>query len=162
MGIQERKEREKERRRQQIMVAAKRVFSDKGFNKATMEDIAQEAELSPGTAVLAGRWDAGGVAGRVASLEAGKVEIAYDWNGVTVTSRMDAVMALPAGEGSLALRWVGYRGEGDQDDPGRHGNAQCVAWLCHAELTNPSVGASLQQLRRRRHRPGAVFAGRSL
>ena len=52
MGIQERKEREKERRRQQIMVAAKRVFSDKGFNKTTMEDIAQEAELSPGTLYL--------------------------------------------------------------------------------------------------------------
>jgi len=52
MGIQERKEREKERRRQQIMVAAKRVFSEKGFNKATMEDIAQEAELSPGTLYL--------------------------------------------------------------------------------------------------------------
>ena len=52
MGIQERKEREKERRRQQIMVAAKRVFSDRGFNKATMEDIAQEAELSPGTLCL--------------------------------------------------------------------------------------------------------------
>jgi AcrR family transcriptional regulator len=52
MGIQERKEREKERRRQQIMVAAKRVFSGKGFNKATMEDIAQEAELSPGTLYL--------------------------------------------------------------------------------------------------------------
>ena len=52
MGIQERKEREKERRRQQIMVAAKRVFSNKGFNKATMEDIAQEAELSPGTLYL--------------------------------------------------------------------------------------------------------------
>ena len=52
MGIQERKEREKERRRQQILVAAKRVFSDKGFNKATMEDIAQEAELSPGTLYL--------------------------------------------------------------------------------------------------------------
>ena len=34
------------------MVAAKRVFSDKGFNKATMEDIAQEAELSPGTLYL--------------------------------------------------------------------------------------------------------------
>jgi hypothetical protein len=47
MGIQERKEREKERRRQQIMVAAKRVFTDKGFSRATMEDIAQEAELSP-------------------------------------------------------------------------------------------------------------------
>ena len=52
MGIQERKEREKERRRQQIMVAAKRVFSERGFNKATMEDIAQEAELSPGTLYL--------------------------------------------------------------------------------------------------------------
>jgi len=49
MGIQERKERERERRRQQIIVAAKRVFSEKGFNKATMEDIAKEAELSPGT-----------------------------------------------------------------------------------------------------------------
>lgn len=52
MGIQERKEREKERRRRQIIVAAKRVFSEKGFNKATMEDIAKEAELSPGTLYL--------------------------------------------------------------------------------------------------------------
>ncbi len=52
MGIQERKEREKERRRQQIIVAAKRVFSEKGFNKATREDIAKEAELSPGTLYL--------------------------------------------------------------------------------------------------------------
>ena len=52
MGIQERKEREKERRRQQIIIAAKRVFSEKGFNKATMEDIAKEAELSPGTLYL--------------------------------------------------------------------------------------------------------------
>ena len=52
MGIQERKEREKERRKQQIIVAAKRVFSEKGFNKSTMEDIASEAELSPGTLYL--------------------------------------------------------------------------------------------------------------
>ncbi len=52
MGIQERKEREKARRHQQIIVAAKRVFSAKGFNKATMEDIAKEAELSPGTIYL--------------------------------------------------------------------------------------------------------------
>ncbi len=52
MGIQERKEREKERRRQQIIVAAKRVFSEKGFSKSTMEDIATEAELSPGTLYL--------------------------------------------------------------------------------------------------------------
>ncbi|MFO8082732.1 MAG: TetR/AcrR family transcriptional regulator [Desulfobacterales bacterium] len=52
MGIEERKERERERRRQQIMVAAKRVFSEKGFNKTTMEDIAREAELSTGTLYL--------------------------------------------------------------------------------------------------------------
>lgn len=52
MGIRERKAREKERRRQQIIVAAKRIFSKKGFNKATMEDIATEAELSPGTLYL--------------------------------------------------------------------------------------------------------------
>jgi len=52
MGIQERKEREKERRRQQIIVAAKRVFSKKGLNKTTMEDIAKESELSPGTLYL--------------------------------------------------------------------------------------------------------------
>ncbi len=52
MGIEERKERERERRRQQIMVAAKRVFTEKGFNKTTMEDIAREAELSTGTLYL--------------------------------------------------------------------------------------------------------------
>jgi AcrR family transcriptional regulator len=52
MGIKERKERERERRKQQIIVAAKRVFSEKGFNRATMEDIAREAELSPGTLYL--------------------------------------------------------------------------------------------------------------
>jgi AcrR family transcriptional regulator len=52
MGIRERKEREKERRRQQIMVAAKRVFADKGFSRSTMEEIAKEAELSPGTLYL--------------------------------------------------------------------------------------------------------------
>lgn len=52
MGIRERRERERERRRQQILVAAKRVFTGKGFSKATMEDIANEAELSPGTLYL--------------------------------------------------------------------------------------------------------------
>ncbi len=52
MGIQERKQRERERRRQQIAVAAKKIFSVKGFNKTTMEDIAREAELSAGTLYL--------------------------------------------------------------------------------------------------------------
>lgn len=52
MGIKERKQREKERRRKQIIVAAKRVFIKNGFNRATMENIAKEAELSAGTLYL--------------------------------------------------------------------------------------------------------------
>lgn len=74
-----------------------------------------EAELAVGVAVLADRWDADRVVGRVTSLEDGRVELAYDWNGVTVTGSMDAVMALPAADDSLVLRWVGYRPEGDDD-----------------------------------------------
>jgi AcrR family transcriptional regulator len=49
MGIQERKKREKGLRRSQILEAAKIVFSSKGYNAATMEEIADVAELSPGT-----------------------------------------------------------------------------------------------------------------
>lgn len=52
MGIQERKRRERERRRRQIVSAARKVFSNNGFTKTTMEDIAREAELSPGTLYL--------------------------------------------------------------------------------------------------------------
>jgi AcrR family transcriptional regulator len=52
MGIQERKQRERERRYQQILIAAKKLFIAKGFTKTTMEDIANEAELSPGTIYL--------------------------------------------------------------------------------------------------------------
>ncbi len=52
MGIAERKEREKQVRRRQIMDAAKKVFCAKGFSGATMEDIASQAELSPATLYL--------------------------------------------------------------------------------------------------------------
>ena len=52
MGIHERKHRDRKRRQQQIMVAAKRVFVERGYHKATMEEIAKEAELSPGTLYL--------------------------------------------------------------------------------------------------------------
>lgn len=52
MGIAERKEREKERRRQEIIDAAERVFFSKGIQNATMDDVAQEAELSKGTLYL--------------------------------------------------------------------------------------------------------------
>jgi AcrR family transcriptional regulator len=52
MSIEERKEREKEQRRQQIMDAAEKVFAAKGFSAATIENIAEEAELSPATLYL--------------------------------------------------------------------------------------------------------------
>ena len=49
MSIHERRIRDRERRRQQIIAASKRVFVSKGVSKATIKDIAAEAELSPGT-----------------------------------------------------------------------------------------------------------------
>ena len=49
MPIHERQIRDRERRRQQISAASKRVFVSKGVSKATIKDIAEEAELSPGT-----------------------------------------------------------------------------------------------------------------
>ena len=56
MGIAERKEREKDlqqkMRRKQILDAAKRVFHNKGFSTTTVEDICQEAELSPAALYL--------------------------------------------------------------------------------------------------------------
>jgi len=52
VGIQDRKEREKEQRRHQIIAAARRAFHKKGFTKATMKDIANEAELGFGTLYL--------------------------------------------------------------------------------------------------------------
>ncbi|NOX89638.1 MAG: TetR/AcrR family transcriptional regulator [Calditrichaeota bacterium] len=52
MGISERKEREKERRRQEIISAAEHVFFRNGFEKTTMEMIAEQAELSKATLYL--------------------------------------------------------------------------------------------------------------
>ena len=52
MGIYERKQREKKQRKIEIINAARKVFSNKGFRAATMEEIALEAELSPGTLYL--------------------------------------------------------------------------------------------------------------
>jgi AcrR family transcriptional regulator len=49
MPIHERRVRDRERRRQQIIAASKRVFVSKGVSRATIKDIAAEAELSPGT-----------------------------------------------------------------------------------------------------------------
>jgi AcrR family transcriptional regulator len=52
VGIQERKEREREQRRLDIVNAAERVFAKKGFGDVTMDDVAEEAELSKGTLYL--------------------------------------------------------------------------------------------------------------
>jgi AcrR family transcriptional regulator len=52
MGVAERKEREKEQRRQEIISAAEKVFFKKGVDVATMDDVAEQAELSKATLYL--------------------------------------------------------------------------------------------------------------
>jgi AcrR family transcriptional regulator len=52
MGIQERKERERETRRAEILEAAKAVFSDRGLQASTMDQVADAVELSKGTLYL--------------------------------------------------------------------------------------------------------------
>jgi AcrR family transcriptional regulator len=49
MGIIERRQREKEQRRNDSIDAAERVFFSKGMENATMDVVAEEAELSKGT-----------------------------------------------------------------------------------------------------------------
>jgi len=49
MGVQERRQRERIKRNNQIVDAAEKVIFEKGINKATMDDIAKEAELGKGT-----------------------------------------------------------------------------------------------------------------
>lgn len=52
MGTAHRKVRERRARREAIRAAAVRVFADRGFNRATIEDIARRAEVSVGTIYL--------------------------------------------------------------------------------------------------------------
>lgn len=52
MGIKERKEREKSRRRDQILDAAIDLTGQQGFERTTMDEIAEKAELSKGTLYL--------------------------------------------------------------------------------------------------------------
>ena len=49
MGITDRKEREKEIRRSDIIEAAETVFFTKGYDRATMDDVAKKAEFSKRT-----------------------------------------------------------------------------------------------------------------
>lgn len=52
MGIAERKEREKVKRRKDIVDAAEKIFFTKGVENSTMDEVAAEAELSKGTLYL--------------------------------------------------------------------------------------------------------------
>lgn len=52
MGIAERREREKQQRRNDILDAAENVFFEKGLKNATMDEVAEDAELSKGTLYL--------------------------------------------------------------------------------------------------------------
>ena len=52
MGVAERKIREKEQRRDSILAAAERVIVDKGIDAATMDEIAEAAEVGKGTLYL--------------------------------------------------------------------------------------------------------------
>ena len=52
MGVEERKEREKQARREAIMGSAREIFFSKGFNATTMDEIAHNAELSKGALYL--------------------------------------------------------------------------------------------------------------
>ena len=52
MGTSERKERERKRRKNQILNAAISLIEEKGFDKTTMDEIAEQTELSKGTLYL--------------------------------------------------------------------------------------------------------------
>lgn len=52
MGSNERKEKEREIRRKDIINAAEKVFFQKGYNNATMDDVAREAEYSKRTVYI--------------------------------------------------------------------------------------------------------------
>ena len=52
MGVRERKEREREHRKQEILASAKKLFLAHGLEHTSMERIAADAELSKGTLYL--------------------------------------------------------------------------------------------------------------
>ncbi len=52
MGIKERKSKERAARKQDILAAAEKVFIQKGYQRATLEEIAMICELSKGTLYL--------------------------------------------------------------------------------------------------------------
>jgi len=52
VGLEERRKREKENRKNAILKAARKLFFDRGFKNVTVESIARKAELSKGSVYL--------------------------------------------------------------------------------------------------------------
>jgi len=52
VGLEERRKREKDNRKNAILKAARKLFFDKGFKNVTVESIAKKAELSKGSVYL--------------------------------------------------------------------------------------------------------------
>lgn len=52
MGLEDRRKREREQRRNAILNAARKLFLEKGFKHVTVENIARKAELSKGSVYL--------------------------------------------------------------------------------------------------------------
>ena len=52
MGVQERREREKQARQEAILDAARAVFFARGLDQTTIDDVAEQAEVSKGTIYL--------------------------------------------------------------------------------------------------------------
>ena len=52
MATQERREQDRARRKQEILLAARAVFAQNGFRSATVDQIAQQAEVAKGTIYL--------------------------------------------------------------------------------------------------------------
>ena len=52
MGLEERRKRERESRKNAILKAARKLFFDRGFKQVTVESIAKRAELSKGSIYL--------------------------------------------------------------------------------------------------------------
>ncbi|MEZ5360403.1 MAG: helix-turn-helix domain-containing protein [Candidatus Zixiibacteriota bacterium] len=75
MGTEERKEREKLRRRNEILDAAETVFAEKGIREATMEDIAAKAELGKSTVYLYFRFKE-------------LIYLGLDWRGSKIEKKM--------------------------------------------------------------------------
>ena len=95
MGIAERKERERQQRREEILRAAETVFFSRGFEKSTMDEIAEAAELSKGTLYLYFR-------------SKDDLHMAVARNAISQLSAHTSRAAESGGTAIEKLRWMGW------------------------------------------------------